>query len=260
MRRLLAAAAVALALLLGGCAATSPQPGATASGGSDALSGDLVVSAAASLKGAFDQAIKEFTSAHRQVHVVVTYDGSSALATQIDNGARVDVFASADEASMARVTDAGLASTPVIFARNTLVLVVPRGNPAGIRTLADLADPQVTTVLCAPEVPCGTASQKLLAIAGVEVTPASEEQNVTAVLTKVRGDEADAGLVYRTDAMAAADDVERVSLDGSAGVVNSYPIAVLDHASNPAAAKAFAAFVRGDSGQRILTSFGFEAL
>jgi len=254
MRRLPAiAAAAALTLLLGGCA-TAQQTAAT---DSDPVSGDLAVSAAASLQGAFDEAIAAFTAAHPEVHVVANYDGSSTLATQIDNGARVDVFASADQANMARVTDAGLAASPVIFARNTLVVVMPEGNPAGIRTLADLAEPGVKTVLCAPEVPCGAASQKLLREQGVDVTPVSQEQNVTAVLTKVRSDEADAGLVYRTDAATA--DVESFAPQGADQVVNSYPVAVLADAPNPAAAEAFAAFIRGDAGQRILASLGFEA-
>lgn len=254
MRRLPAiAAAAALALLLGGCAPAQPKPSA----GSDAISGDLTVSAAASLQSAFDVAITEFTAAHPEVHVVVNYDGSSTLATQIDNGAQVDVFASADQANMVRITDAGLATDPVIFARNTLVVVMPEGNPAGIRTLADLAKPGVKTVLCAPEVPCGAASKKLLDNAGIDVTPVSQEQNVTAVLTKVRSDEADAGLVYKTDAETAG--VDSFAPEGADRVVNSYPIVVLADAPHPAAAKAFAAFIRGDAGQRILASFGFEA-
>jgi molybdate transport system substrate-binding protein len=261
MRRLAAVvAAAALALLLGGCAAAQPeQPAGSASAGSDAITGNLAVSAAASLQGAFDAAIAEFTTAHPEVHVVVTYDGSSTLATQIDNGAQVDVFASADEANMARITDAGLASTSAVFARNTLVVVTPKGDPAGIRTLADLAKPGVKTVLCAPEVPCGAASKKLLDRAGIDVTPVSQEQNVTAVLTKVRNDEADAGLVYKTEAASAAGDIESFAPDGADEVVNSYPIAVLDDAPNPTAARAFTAFIRGDAGQRILASFGFDA-
>src|SRR5690606_28935160 len=126
--------AAALALMLGGCAGTPADEklGAPASAGSDSLSGELTISAAASLKGAFDDAIDEFTAAHPDVHVTATYDGSSTLATQIDGGAKVDVFASADEANMAKVTDPGLAADPVLFARNTLVVVVPKGNPADV--------------------------------------------------------------------------------------------------------------------------------
>lgn len=263
MRRTMtvAAAAAALALLLGGCSSTpevkeSTPPSASAQ--TDTLTGDLAVSAAASLKGAFDEAIKEFASQHPDVNVTATYDGSSTLATQINGGATVDVFASADEANMAKATAPGLAADAVLFARNTLVVVVPKGNPAGIETLADLADPDAKVVLCAPEVPCGAASQKLLDGAGIEVTAVSQEQNVTAVLTKVRSDEADAGLVYKTDA-ATTDEVESFTPDGADQVVNSYPIVVLKDAPNADAAKAFVDFITGSAGQKILATFGFDS-
>lgn len=261
MRRLpvLAAAAASLALLLAGCAGSSDPAGTpAASGSADAVSGDVTVSAAASLKGAFDTAIEEFTAAHPGVHVTASYDGSSTLATQIIGGARVDVFASADEKNMAKVTERNLAADPVVFAHNTLVIVVPTGNPGDVHGLADLGGADVKTVLCAPEVPCGAASATLLKNAGVSITPASSEQNVTAVLTKVRTGEADAGLVYKTDAATAPDQVESIVPDGADKVVNAYPIAVLDDAPNPVAAKAFVDFVVGADGQRILASFGFD--
>lgn len=257
MRTLPVLAAVAAAgLLLGGCAgepaATTPTPSAA----STTLSGSISVSAAASLKSAFDDAITAFTAQHPGVTITPNYDGSSTLATQIIGGAPVDVFASADQANMAKVTGAGLAKDPVLFASNTLVIVVPERNPAHIRTLQDLARPSVTVVLCAPAVPCGAASRKLLANAGVKVTPASSEQNVTAVLTKIRNDEADAGLVYVTDAKTTGQ-VRAIAPAGAADVVNHYPIAVLDHASNPALARAFVDFVTSPAGQRILATYGF---
>lgn len=255
-----ALAAIALALLLGGCAGTPTQenPSASAAADSDTLSGDLAVSAAASLKGAFDEAVDEFTAEHPGVHVTTTYDGSSTLATQINGGAKIDVFAAADEANMAKVTDSGLAADPVLFARNTLVVVVPKGNPADVDTLADLAKPDVKVVLCAPEVPCGAASRKLLTAKGVTVTPVSQEQNVTAVLTKIRSDEADAGLVYKTDA-ATTDEVESFTPNGSDQIVNSYPIVTLKDAPNPDAARAFVEFITQPRGQKILAAFGFDA-
>jgi molybdate transport system substrate-binding protein len=256
LRGTTALAAAFLALVLSGCAGT----GAGApSRPAEAIGGDIAVSAAASLKGAFDAAIAEFTAVHAGVHVTASYDGSSTLATQILAGANVDVYASADQANMSRVTESELASDPVVFARNTLVIVVPKGNPAGIHTLADLAKPDVTTVLCAPEAPCGAASRTLLRNAGVSVTPASQEQNVTAVLTKVRTGEADAGLVYRTDAATAPGEVDTIVPEDADTVVNSYPIVVLDDARNPAAARAFVDFVTGADGRRILASFGFGA-
>ncbi len=182
------------------------------------------------------------------------YDGSSTLATQIGEGAPADVFASADEKNMTKV--AAQAPDPQVFAANTLVIAVPSGNPGAVATLADLA--RVTTVLCAPEVPCGAASQTLLSNAGVAVTPASAEQNVTAVLTKVAAGEADAGLVYATD-VVGRDDVEAIVPAGADAVVNRYPIAALADAPNPDAAAAFVAFVLSDEGQKILADAGFRA-
>ena len=163
----------------------------------------------------------------------IVYDGSSTLATQLIEGAPADVFASADEANMQKLVDANLATGPELFATNTLVIAMPTGNPGGVEDLSDLGDDSVTVVLCAPEVPCGAASRRqLLANAGVTVAPASLEQNVTAVLTKVAADEADAGLVYATD-VRGRDDVESLVPDGAADVVNRYPIVALTGAREP---------------------------
>jgi molybdate transport system substrate-binding protein len=256
-RPLVAAALLAATLLAGGCAGTAASTSTTSA--APAITGELTVSAAASLKGAFDEIASDFADEYPAVGIVpFTYDGSSTLATQIIGGNPVDVFASADEKNMQKVVDAGLASDPQLFATNTLVIVVPKGNPAGIQTLADLAKPGATVVLCAPEVPCGSASQTLLANAGVTVTPASQEQNVTAVLTKVAAGEADAGLVYTTDAKSNAD-VEAIVPDGAAAVVNKYPIVVLDDASDSPAAQAFVDYVLGPQGQAVLAKYGFGA-
>lgn len=257
MRRLAltAVAAASLAVVLAGCGDPSGNAGGEST--ADGLGGDVSVSAAASLQGAFDRAIDEFESAHPEVHVTANYDGSSTLATQIIVGAAVDVFASANQANMDKVTAPGLAADPVIFAKNTLVVITPKSNPGDVHTVHDLADPDLKVVLCAPEVPCGAASQTLLTNEGVAVTPASEEQNVTAVLTKVQNDEADAGLVYKTDA-ATSDEVASFTPDGADKVVNSYPIVVLNDAPNRGAAQAFVDFVTGPDGQKILASFGFD--
>ncbi|WP_150958396.1 molybdate ABC transporter substrate-binding protein [Microbacterium testaceum] len=243
-------ALVGAAALLAGCASTAPAPAASG----DSLSGTVEVYAAASLQRSFDEIASAFEAAHPDVTVSAVYDGSSTLATQIGEGAPADVFASADEKNMAKV--AAQAPDPQLFAGNTLVIAVPKGNPGGVASLADLA--RVTTVLCAPEVPCGAASQTLLANAGVAVTPVSSEQNVTAVVTKVAANEADAGLVYATD-VNGRDDVEAVVPAGADAVVNRYPIAALTDAPNPGAAAAFVAFVLSDEGRRILTDAGFRA-
>lgn len=251
MRRSLRLAVVfGVAALLAACASPAPAPAASG----DDLSGTVEVYAAASLQRSFDEIATAFQAAHPGVTVSAVYDGSSTLATQIGEGAPADVFASADEKNMAKVS--AQAPDPQVFAGNTLVIAVPAGNPGNVQTLADLA--RVTTVLCAPEVPCGAASQTLLSNAGVGVTPASSEQNVTAVLTKVAASEADAGLVYATD-VAGRDDVEAITPDGADAVVNRYPIATLTDAPNPGAASAFVSFVLSDDGQRILAAAGFRA-
>lgn len=254
-RRSTTALLAAAVLVLTGCAgaAESPSSSSPSEASTDsAVSGELTVYAAASLSGAFDAIAEEFTAENPDVKVSPVYDGSSTLVTQILEGAPADVFASADEANMDKAADAAI--DPALFASNTLVIAVPAGNPGGVKTLADLAD--VTTVLCAPEVPCGAASAKLLAAADVTVDAASLEQNVTAVLTKVAASEADAGLVYATDVIGR-DDIEVVVPEGADDVVNHYPIAALADAANPDAAEAFVAFVLSDAGQKILADFGF---
>ncbi|MFC4615065.1 molybdate ABC transporter substrate-binding protein [Cellulomonas algicola] len=266
--RALVGAVVAL-VAVAGCSAAEPESPATgASGSADALSGTLTVFAAASLKGAFDELTADFADAHPGVDVQpTTYDGSSTLATQLVEGARADVFASADETTMGTVDDAGLVEgAPTLFATNTLQIVVPAGNPHGIASLADLAALASSggrVVLCAAQVPCGAAARKVLDAAGVALTPASEEQNVTAVLTKVVAGEADAGLVYRTDVLAAGDDVEGIDVDEAADVVNRYPIAVLGTGSRSAqdaeVAQAFVDLVLSDAGQQVLADRGFAA-
>ncbi|MFK0242869.1 molybdate ABC transporter substrate-binding protein [Microbacterium sp. NPDC090281] len=255
LRRSAVAVLAVAALALTGCAAAAentPSPSATAK--ESTVSGELTVYAAASLSGAFDAIGEAFTAENPDVEFSPVYDGSSTLVTQILEGAPADVFASADEANMDKAAD--VAVDPTLFASNTLVIAVPAGNPGGVDTLADLAG--VTTVLCAPEVPCGAASAKLLSAAGVTVDAASLEQNVTAVLTKVAASEADAGLVYATDVIGR-DDVEVIVPDGADEVVNHYPIAALSDAPNAEAADAFVAFVLSEAGQKILADFGFGA-
>jgi molybdate transport system substrate-binding protein len=257
-RRALLVSFTVLALgVCAGCAGAAPGPADSASPDEDGLTGSLTVYAAASLSAVFDELLTRFAADHPGVDVrpVVT-DGSSALATQIIEGAPADVFASADERTMAEVVDAGAADDPVLFAGNTLVLVVPAGNPAGIRSLADL--PRATVVLCEPDVPCGAASATLLAESGVRVTPASSEQNVTAVLTKVAAGEADAGLVYATD-VVGRDDVEAIVPEGADDVVNRYPIAVTTAAASREVAQAFVDLVTGPDGQALLTEAGFRS-
>ena len=246
MTRALPALVVALVLALGGCGS---------SGDGDER---LTVLAAASLTGTFTDLAERFEREHEGVDVVLSFGGSSDLAAQITEGAPADVFAAADERTMSTVVDAGAAEgVPQAFATNTLQIVVPQGNPAGVASLADLDRPGTRTVLCAPQVPCGAASAALLSGADVTVTPVSEEQSVTDVLGKVRSGEADAGLVYVTDVRAAGDDVEGVQVPEAGRVVNRYPIVALRDASDAELATEFVAFVRGPQGRSVLSRAGF---
>ncbi|MGO2745959.1 molybdate ABC transporter substrate-binding protein [Microbacterium sp.] len=266
--RAVAALAITAALALTGCAASPADPAdseATAVPVSPTgLSGELTIFAAASLSGAFDQLAADFEAENPEVDVrAVTYDGSSVLATQIIEGAEVDVFASADERNMAKVTDAGLADGAEPFATNTLEIAVAPGNPLSIDGLDaltdDAGDEPLTVVLCAAEVPCGNASKTLIEAAGITITPASEEQNVTAVLSKVKSGEADAGLVYRTDVSAAGHEVQGVEIANADDAVNVYPLVSLADAPSPELASAFVEYVLSPAGQKVLESFGFGA-
>ena len=251
------AAGTAVLLALAGCSSAAPAAEPSPTG----LTGELTVFAAASLQGAFDAIAAELAEQNPGVTVnPVTYDGSSTLATQLVDGALADVFASADLTSMGTVTDAGLADgAPTVFTTNTLEIVVAPGNPLGIETLADLAALSTSggkVVLCGAEVPCGSAAHTVLDGAGLTLTPVSEEQNVKAVLTKVQTGDADAGLVYRTDVLAAGDTVEGVEFPEAATAVNEYPVVVLVDGD---VAQAFVDLVLSADGRRILGDLGFTA-
>lgn len=258
------AAGVAGALLLVGCgslpkADTPAAAPAAASSGSE-ITGTVTVFAAASLKKSFDALAQQFQAAHPGTTVALSYDGSSALATQLTSGAPADVFASADEKNMTTVTDAKLtAQQPMLFASNTLEIAVKPGNPKGIRSLADLADPGTATVLCAPKVPCGSAAAKALKAAGVTVDAVSEQDNVSSVVTQVAEGDADAGLVYKTDVAANTGKIEGIDFPESSEAVNRYPIAALKDAPNAAGAQAFVQLVTGADGQKVLADNGFLA-
>jgi molybdate transport system substrate-binding protein len=236
----------------------SEAGGSTTEGSGPAITGTVTVYAASSLKKSFDAIAAEFQQAHLGSKVQISYDGSSTLVTQLTGGAPADVFASADEKNMTKLTAAGLqGAAPTLFASNTLQIAVAPGNPKKIAGLADLAKADVITVVCAPEVPCGSAAHTALDAAKVTVEPASEEQNVTAVVTKVSTREADAGLVYKTDVSASDGKVDGVVFPESAQAVNKYPIVVLRAAPNSAGAKAFIDLVVGPEGQKVLAGFGF---
>ena len=231
-----------------------------AAGCSDGADPDvLTVYAASSLTTAFEQLAEDFEADHDGVQVRLTFGGSSDLAAQIDQGAPADVFAAADQDTMAGLADSDLVTDPVDFAGNTLMIAVPPDNPAAVTGLADLARDDVRLVVCAPAVPCGAAAARLAEQQGVELSPVSEEQSVTDVLTKVGSAEADAGLVYVTDVAAAGDDVRGIEVPGAGTVVNTYPIATVADSERPALAQEFVDLVRGPQGQRVLRALGFRA-
>lgn len=251
-----------LAAALGACSATgSSTPAASSSVGSAATpAGEttLTVFAAASLKTTFTEIGASFENQNPGATVVFSFAGSSDLVAQIAAGAPADILASADTATMTKAAEAGLlAGSPVNFAGNTLTIVTPPGNPAGITAFADLAQSDLAVVVCAPQVPCGAATEKLEAATGVALRPVSEESSVTDVLNKVATGEADAGLVYVTDASAAGERVTAVSFPESTTVVNTYPIAALTGAADPAVATRFVEFVTAPDGQRVLAAAGF---
>ena len=175
----------------------------------------LTVYAAASLTSSFEEIGKQFEADHEGVKVRFSFGGSSDLVAQLQQGAPADVFASADTDNMEKATaDDLVEGDPVDFATNTLEIAVPPDNPAGVASLEDLAKPGTQVVVCATEVPCGAATQKVEKASGVEIKPMSEEQSVTDVLNKVTTGEADAGLVYVTDVQAAGDKVKGIDVPG----------------------------------------------
>ncbi|WGX95611.1 molybdate ABC transporter substrate-binding protein [Nocardioides sp. L-11A] len=258
-RRALSAtsAAILLALPLAACGDDSDS--GAADGGGDGGTQTLTVFAAASLTKTFEELEKEFEDAHDGVDVKLSFGGSSDLVAQITEGAEADVFASADTANMDKLVAADLAAgDPSEFATNTLMIAVPPGNPAGITSLADLAEKDVNLVLCQPEVPCGSASLKVAEAAGLTLAPVSEEQSVTDVLAKVASGEADAGLVYVTDVSGAGDQVEGIEFPEADEVVNHYPIVAVEDSAHADLAQEWVDLVLGD-GQAILREAGFGA-
>jgi molybdate transport system substrate-binding protein len=223
-------------------------------------SGRTTVFAAASLTEAFGEIGDAFSAANPDAEVTFNFAASSELATQILQGAPADVYASADPDNMVKLIDAGdTAGEPQVFTTNRSEIVVEPGNPLGISGVADLSDPDLIVVTCAPEVPCGSYAADVFDRAGVEVTPDSYEANVKAVVTKVELGEADAGIAYTTDVIAAGEAVDGVRIPAGLDVVAEYPITVTASAPNPAGGRAFVEFVLGTTGQSILADHGFTS-
>lgn len=246
--RLAAAVAVA-ALALAACGDD------ITSGGSSGSANEIKVFAAASLTAAFTELGQQYTSANGGTKVTFNFAGSQALATQIQQAAPADVFASADLTNMDKVKD--LVGTPQNFASNLLQIVVEKGNPKGVKTLDELANPDLKVVLAAPDVPAGKYAAEALNTAKVTVKPVSEEDNVKAVVTKVSLGEADAGIVYVTDVTAGGDKVQGVDIPKDQNVTATYPIASVKAGKAQDKAQAFMDLVLSDQGQQVLKQYGF---
>lgn len=266
-RALVAAVTAGLLLPLAACSsnadAAKDTGGATASGsgsgsGSDggAPKADLTVLAAASLTDVFKTAGAAYEKSHPGTKLTFSFAGSQELVAQVGQGAPADVLVTADTKSMEKVkADTG---KPTVIARNRLVIATGEGNPHKIAALKDLADPKLKVVLAAPEVPAGKYSKKILDAQKLTVKPVSQEPNVRAVLSKVEMGEADAGLVYRTDAASAAGKVDAVEIPDAQNAVAAYPAATLTSSRHSEAAAAFVAWLSTPEAQKILQDAGFQ--
>jgi molybdate transport system substrate-binding protein len=239
-----------LALVGAGCAGS----------GEKTVDGEVLVSAAASLTEAFTAIEDAFEDANPGIDVLLNLASSSSLREQILEGAPVDVFASANTSNMDRVSEAGaVAGEARVFAKNTLQIAVPAGNPAGVTGLVDFANQELLIGLCAEDVPCGDLGRQALDNAGVTPSIDSNEPDVRALLTKIGAGELDAGIVYVTDVITTEGGVAGVEIPENQNVVAEYSIAILVDAPSAVAAAAFVRFVMSDAGQVIMGEYGFTA-
>lgn len=254
-----ATAALATLLLTASLAACGADDEGDDVAGTDTVaeSSELTVLAAASLTDVFEDLATEFEAAHDGTEVTFSFGSSTDLAEQVADGAPGDVLATADETSMSLAEDAGVTGDVTSFATNVLTIVTPAGNPAGIESLADLDG--TTWVRCTDEAPCGKVAAAVLADNDITAEPASLEEDVRSTLDKVVSGEADAGLVYATDAVAAGDDVEAIEIPGAEDEITSYFTAALDQSKDAGLAQEWVDFITSDEGQAILEQAGFGA-
>jgi molybdate transport system substrate-binding protein len=224
------------------------------------VTGELTIYGAASLKGPFESFVAAFI-ADSGISPVYSFDASSALRTQIEQGAPADVFASADTANVQTLVDQGLARDAVVFACNQLAIIVPQDNPAGVTSAADLGQPGVKVIAAGPEVPITTYASQLVANLGIAdaytANIVSQEDNVAAVRAKIEAGEGDVAIVYVTDAIASGEEVQQVPIPVDANVSATYAAAVVSETDQPYESAAFLRFLTGSHGQAALASFGF---
>lgn len=246
--------AVAFALLLA-APATVLAAGCGSQSGSGSASSTITVFAGASLVDAFTKIGDQFTAAHPDVKVRFSFAGGPDLVTQVRQGAPADVLATGDLVNMRKVAD--LVGEPQPFARNKVEIVVEPGNPRGVTSLKDLANPDLKVVLGAPAISAGQVTTEVLDEQGISVEPVSLEDNVKGVVTKVSLGEADAGIAWVTDVSAAAGKVEGVQIPDAENATSTYPIAVVRSSKNARDAQAFVDYVLSAAGQQVLRAYGF---
>jgi len=251
-----AAIAFVLATSLAACGSSSKS-----SGSSGDLSGSIQVFFGSSLTKAFTQFAKDFEDAHPGTTIKLNPGSSTTLAEQIQSGADADVFASADTKNMKKLQDGGqVTATPIVFAKNEMEIAVEPGNPKKVKTVQNLANPNLIVVLCAAEAPCGKYADQVLEQNNVTVTPKSRELDAAATLTKVSSGNADAAIVYVTDVKGAGSDVDGVAIPTDQNVVATLPIAALKDTKNAALADAWVKYVTAPAQEQALQqTYGFLA-
>ena len=251
--RLTLTATVVAVVAVAGCS----DDGSSDDSGSSSNDITLTVLAASSLTDAFPEIGDAFAAEHDGTDVQFSFAGSQELVAQADSGAPADVLALAGSSSL-EVLEA-TASDPTDFAKNRLTIIVPEGNPAGVKSIDDLADPDVKVAIAGPEVPAGAYALEAFDNAGITVTPVSEETEVKAVVTRVAVGGADAGVVYVTDAAAADADLEEVTIPDAVNVIATYPAVSLTETDNAGLANEFVQFLLTDAAQQILNEYGFDS-
>ncbi len=253
-----AIAALAALLVLAGCSSSASKPSKKPASPSKHPASTVVVYAAASLTEAFTTLKAQFVKAHPGTKVTLNFGASSDLATQITQGAPVDVFASASPKNMDMVVSAGYATDPATFTSNTAEIAVPPSNPGKVGSIRDLAGKGVKVAVCAPAVPCGALALKVFNNAKITVKPVANEKDVKSTLAVVESGEVDAGVVYVTDVRAAGSKVKGIPIPASVNASTEYPIVALKHAKNPTLAKAWVDLVESAAGKKVLTADGFK--
>jgi molybdate transport system substrate-binding protein len=264
--------AVMVAVFASACgddAGPDPTPAAQAT---PALSGKITVFAAASLTDSFNEIKAEFVKTYPGTEIEFQFAGSPALRTQLEQGARADIYASADKPNMTQALNAGLVRDEgKIFVKNSLVIITPKSNPGKVSAPVDLKNGGLRLVLAAPEVPVGNYARQSFALMekepgyGVGFADAvlknvvSNESNVKQVVAKVQLGVADAGAVYGTDVTKdVVNDLAQIAIPTNLNIIAEYPIAVTKSPANLPLAQAFVAFVTGPEGQAILKNYGFQ--